>query len=75
MLYHVFLRRKCDEVTYSCTFCKQRRFCSKKQKLSAYHSSVAVQDVGYLKVKLLDISRETLERQAVLILWGLCYLT
>jgi hypothetical protein len=31
--------------------------------------------VGYLKVKLLDISRETLEQQAVLILGGLFYLT
>jgi hypothetical protein len=34
-----------------------------------YNSSEAVQDVGYLKVKLLDISRETRYRQAVFI-WG-----
>jgi predicted metal-binding protein len=28
--------------------------------VKSYHSSEAVQDVGYLKEKLLDISRETL---------------
>jgi hypothetical protein len=39
------------------------------------YSSEAVQDVGYLTVQLLDVSREMLYLQAVLILGGLYYLT
>jgi hypothetical protein len=39
------------------------------------YSSEAIKDVGYLKVKLLDISTETLYRQAVFIWGGLFYLT
>ena len=36
--------------------------------VSSNHSSQAIQDVRHFKVKLLDISRETRYRQAVLIL-------
>ena len=39
------------------------------------HSSEAIQDVRHFKVKLLDISRETHYRQAVLILGELFYMT
>jgi hypothetical protein len=39
------------------------------------HSSEAIQDVGYLKMKLLVISREKRYLQAVFILVELCYLT
>jgi hypothetical protein len=39
------------------------------------YSSEAIQDVGHLKMKLLDISREMIYRQAVLILGGIFYMT
>jgi hypothetical protein len=41
----------------------------------SYNSSKAFQDVGYLEVKLLDISREKRYRQEVLILEGTFYMT
>jgi len=43
--------------------------------VSSDHSNEAIQDVRHFKVKLLDISRETRYRQAVLILGELFYLT